>query len=245
MDNINQVDFALNMCIDNLNEWVCSSCATQGNTKPAAIFKLLRNKGYVFEETSPGRYDKKLFCPLCGKTHTHYKLLSSKPSIDGEVVDAVDQRQQTRAINLLNYVDAFTSWKAPNKPMVDSKTPLFRMEQEPDIATLTDDEVVNQYQLLSAEHIALKEKACRHCNKYGIRPPFMGTKFYYAGNDIYKGTCEGCGWYDGLKWTAELNRTIEDYNRLKEVESEYVSVTNMYKNYITYLTNMTGNKETK
>ena len=223
-NNINQIDYALNMCMDNLNEWVCSSCATQGGDKPAAIFKLLRNKGYVFEETSKGRYDKKMFCPLCGESHTHYKLLSSKPCVDGEDINPITQKQQMRAISLLNNVDAFTSWKAPANVMLDSKIPAIRMDKQIDISTLTDEEIVNQYQLLSAEHIALKEKACRHCKKYGIRQPFMGVRFYYAGNDIYKGTCEGCGWYDGLKWTYELNRTITDYNRLIELEDEYTSV---------------------
>jgi hypothetical protein len=72
--------------------------------------------------------------------------------------------------------------------------------------------------------------------KYGIRPPFMGKKFYYAGDDIYRGTCEGCGWHDGAKWTAELNKLLDDYYRLKELEDEYTKEKNNYINYIKYLT---------
>lgn len=241
---INQVDFTLNTCIDNFGEWVCSSCATQGADKPSAIFKLLRNKGYVFEETSAGRFDKKLFCPNCEKTTTHYKLLSDKP-IDGENVDdtSIPQKQILRILSILGSNDAFTGWKASPKPIIDSKIPSLRVQQDIDPSTLTEEEITNRYQILSPEHIALKEKACRHCSRYGIRPPFMGKRYYYEGNDMYKGTCEGCGWYDGNKWTAAFNKLIEEYNYLKELESEYHSVKNTYSNFITFLTGAPG--ETK
>ena len=235
MDKKNQVDSALNMCINNLNEWVCAFCATQGSDKSSSIFRALRNKGYVFEETYTDRFDKKMYCPVCGKTQTHYKLLSARPV--GEECDGVFSPKQThRVLSAIGDVDAYTNWKATTRPMVDPKTPLLRSGQIVDPITMNTNEIGECYQVLSPEHISLKEKACRHCNRYGIRPPFMGKRYYYEGNDIYKGTCEGCGWYDGARWTAELNRLIDEYYRLKEVEEEYIQTTNTYKGFITYLT---------
>ena len=239
MDKTSQVDSALNMCINNLNEWVCSSCATDNCDQPAAVFKLLRNKGYKFEETSSGKFGKKMFCPICGKTQTHYKLLSDDPNFDeNDNNNAIPQRQYIRIQNILDNVEAYNLWKASSKPQVDKKTPVSREQDVEDISTLSNEEIKNRYQLLTQEHVALKNKACNHCMKYGIRPPFMGKKFYYAGDDIYRGTCEGCGWHDGAKWTAELNKLLDDYYRLKELEDEYTKEKNNYINYIKYLTSL-------
>lgn len=217
MDKKNQVDAALNMCINNLNEWVCSSCATDYSDRPAAVFKLLRNKGYKFEETSNGKYGKKMFCPICGETKTHYKLLLDDPNFDETINSNIfSQKQYIRVQNILNNVEAYNLWKATSKPQIDKKIPVIREQDVEDISTLSDEEIKNRYQLLTQEHVALKNKACNHCVKYGIRPPFMGKKFYYLGDDIYRGTCEGCGWYDGIKWTEELNKLIREYKFLKE-----------------------------
>jgi hypothetical protein len=49
---------------------------------------------------------------------------------------------------------------------------------------------------------------CGKCKKESIRPPFFGINFWYAGDGNYVGTCEGCGWYDGVKWKEELNKKL-------------------------------------
>ncbi|MBR5133930.1 MAG: hypothetical protein IKV29_07490, partial [Alistipes sp.] len=77
-----------------------------------------------------------------------------------------------------------------------------------DISKLTDDEVKTHFQLLTREHNLLKDRACQHCIKNGERPPIFGISFWYEGDGVYRGSCVGCGWYDGYMWRKKLNEFI-------------------------------------
>lgn len=189
----------------NVGQWLCSTCAS-GSSQPARIIQNLRNDGYVFEETSTGRYAKSLVCEKCGEKHTHYKLLSVEPSADKKSRCVISPAQRKRVIALLGGRDAFTGAKITSKPEIDHKTPFARLKQDIDISSLTDEEVKEHFQLLTREHNLLKDRKCQQCIKNGKRPSFLCSNYWYVGNENYTGSCVGCGWHDGVKWHEEHNK---------------------------------------
>ena len=80
--------------------------------------------------------------------------------------------------------------------------------QDIDIASLTNKEIEEHFQLLTREHNLLKDRACQYCIKNLKRPPLFGISFWYEGGEDYNGTCVGCGWYDGNQWRMKLNEFI-------------------------------------
>ena len=67
-------DDLLNFLLHNIGKWSCSVCGS-GSNQPAATFRTVKNMGYRFEEVSPNRWGKMMFCEVCGTDRTHYKLL--------------------------------------------------------------------------------------------------------------------------------------------------------------------------
>ena len=80
---------------------------------------------------------------------------------------------------------------------------------EYDATRLTDSQIRQHFQLLTREHNLLKDRACSHCKVFNERPPFLGIPFWYSGDSHYCGTCEGCGWYDGVKWREEISKKLK------------------------------------
>ena len=76
--------------------------------------------------------------------------------------------------------------------------------------SLTDDEIVENFQLLTREHNLLKDRMCSECKKSNIRPPFLGISYWYQGGKDYCGSCVGCGWYDGKKWRESINSFVQN-----------------------------------
>ena len=69
-------------------------------------------------------------------------------------------------------------------------------------------EIKKHFQLLTGEHNLLKDRACTSCINNNIRPSFFEINYWYTGSDEYLGSCEGCGWFDGVLWRNELNKKI-------------------------------------
>ena len=63
----------LNECKNNIGKWTCS-LHTTGSNQPAAIFREVKKLGYEFEEATPNRWAKTMYCPICKQETTHYKL---------------------------------------------------------------------------------------------------------------------------------------------------------------------------
>ena len=116
-------------------------------------------------------------------------------------------RIESKIYNTLKNGDVYfyTNTKISGIFEVDHKKPFFNEEQDINIKDLTDEEIKNEYQLLTPDHNKLKDKQCRKCVKNKKRPPFLGKKYWYAGGENFTGSCVGCGYYDGIKWTEEFN----------------------------------------
>ena len=165
--------------------------------------------GYVFEEISPNRWGKTMFCAVCNKNRSHYKLISTEPLVDKKPRCSISPKQRKRVLGLLDERDAFTGASITSTPEIDHKVPWSRLEQDINIAQLTDEQIQEHFQLLTREHNLLKDRACQHCIKNQKRPPLFGISFWYEGGELYQGSCIGCGWYDGKRWRDELNRYIK------------------------------------
>lgn len=201
-------DKFLEACLQHLGEWTCSLHST-GSNQPAAIFREIKNRGYKFEEVRPNCWAKSLYCPICKRNTTHYKLLNAEPTESAHTRCGFNAATRARVIALLEKRDAFSGASIASTPEIDHKIPWTRMVGDIDASKLSDEEIKVHFQLLTREHNLLKDRACGKCKLTNIRPPFFGVAFWYKGNENYCGDCEGCGWYDGQKWRSELNNQIK------------------------------------
>lgn len=204
---MSKTDDFLKFLLDHVGEWSCSMCGT-GSNQPAATFRSVKNLGYRFEEVSPNRWGKMLFCPVCNTKRTHYKLLSANPEFVERKRLGIDDKSRERIIGLLGGRDAFTGASIASTPEIDHKIPFTRLVEDYDVKAMSDSEIRNAFQLLTREHNLLKDRMCDHCKKNDLRPPFFGISYWYSGNESYSGSCEGCGWYDGIAWRKAVNEIL-------------------------------------
>ena len=88
---MSKADDFLDECRKNLEQWVCS-LHTTGSNQPAAIFREVKKRGYEFEEVSPNRWAKTMFCPVCEQETTHYKLKKDTPVFSRQERLAIDKK---------------------------------------------------------------------------------------------------------------------------------------------------------
>lgn len=205
---MSKADDFLKECLNNLGEWTCS-LHTTGSNQPAAIFREIKKRGYEFEEVSSGRWAVTKFCPFCNQDTTHYKLLKSEPTLTKQVRLTIDKKSRERALSVLEGRDAFTGASISSTPEIDHKIPWTRLDEDIDIRTLSNEEIKENFQLLTREHNLLKDRMCGKCKATNIRPPFLGIEYWYEGDHNYCGSCIGCGWYDGLAWRNAVKKLIE------------------------------------
>ena len=205
---MSKADDFLYECKKSLGKWTCS-LHTTGSNQPAAIFREVKKMGYEFEEVAPNRWAKTLYCPVCGQDTTHYKLLNPTPVLTRQTRLTITPASRKRTLEIFDNRDAFTGASISSTAEIDHKVPWTRLDEDIDISRLTDSQIKEHFQLLTREHNLLKDRMCGKCKNENIRPPFLGIPFWYAGDKHYRGTCKGCGWYDGKKWREELAKRIK------------------------------------
>ncbi len=191
----------------HVGEWCCAVCSSNSG-QPAATFREVKKMGYKFEETSPGRWGKNMYCPKCGVERTHYKLLSVEPEFDVRQRLSITGKAREKIIGVFDNRDAITSASITSVAEIDHKTPWTRLDADIDTSNLSNEEIRENFQLLTREHNLLKDRMCSKCKETGIRQPFLEIAYWYAGDERYLGTCEGCGWYDAKKWREVVNETL-------------------------------------
>lgn len=203
-------DDLLKFLLTNLGKWSCSVCGS-GSNQPAATFRTVKNMGYRFEEVSPNRWGKMMYCPTCGTERTHYKLLSDTPEFVEQKRLGIDSKSRKRILDILGGRDAFSGASIASTPEIDHKIPWTRLAEDYDVKAMTDDQIRQAFQLLTREHNLLKDRMCDKCKKTDIRPPFFGISYWYQGNQSYNGSCVGCGWYDGVAWREDVNDKLNKH----------------------------------
>lgn len=204
---MSKTDDFLFECKKNVGNWTCS-LHTTGSNQPAAIFREVKKLGFEFAEVAPNRWAKSMYCPVCRQETTHYKLLKLEPTLTKQERLTIDKRSRERTLRIFDNRDAFTGASISSVAEIDHKVPWTRLDHDIDIRSLSDIQIKQHFQLLTREHNLLKDRMCDKCKTTGIRPPFFEINYWYVGDCHYRGTCEGCGWYDGIKWREEINKVI-------------------------------------
>ena len=122
-------DDLLNFLLHNIGKWSCSVCGS-GSNQPAATFRTVKNMGYRFEEVSPNRWGKMMFCEVCGTYRTHYKLLSATPEFVEQKRLGIDPKSRKRILELLGGRDAFSGASIASTPEIDHKVPWTRLDED-------------------------------------------------------------------------------------------------------------------
>lgn len=80
---------------------------------------------------------------------------------------------------------------------------------------MPETEIRRKFQLLSNQTNMWKSRYCDTCVKTGKRGDFMGTKWFYSGDENWAGKtendengCIGCPWYDLELWKEKLNKKL-------------------------------------
>ncbi len=204
---MSKVDDMLSAMQAHIGEWCCATCYSN-SSQPAATFRELKKLGYRFEELSPNRWGKYLYCPRCHAGRTHYKLLSPEPEFSVRSRYVIPPQTRKRIVELFDNRDAITGATITSVAEIDHKTPWTRLEKDFDTSTLSDDGIREHFQLLTREHNLLKDRMCAKCKETNCRPPFLEIAYWYAGDEHYLGTCEGCGWYDSKRWREAVKEML-------------------------------------
>jgi len=190
----------------------CDNCVGRqiGSNQPAARSMDLRNRGYDFQKYG-NKYERRVFCESCNKSTPHRILLNKEPVRQARSRFSWSAKFVKRVKTVLKNYDPIERRNLnPAQLEIDHKTPFIRFKHiETEVineATITDDEIASKYMLLTRSNNLLKSRACERCDSTGVRQPSQaGVEYFYKGTKKYKGTCEGCFWYDPAQWTDSLN----------------------------------------
>lgn len=130
---------------------------------------------------------------------------------------------KARVIRLLKERNAFEARVTAKKALIpDHKFSEVRWDDETKAENsmdMTDEEIIQKFQLLDNQRNQQKREICRRCFQEGTRGTIYGIQYFYKGNekwdknipetgkDAEKG-CEGCPWYDIELWRTKLNEKL-------------------------------------
>lgn len=195
-------------------EWECRVCGPvpQVNPQPAARLRDLKKRGYIIGS-------RRKFCGTCNQKTMH-DILVMLPSIEtrfdhgNELRKPMSDILKRRIKSILGYREVcFNVVRSDVELLVDHKFPSQRWsEPESDNPNdMSEVAIRRKFQLLSNQTNMWKSRYCDTCVKTGKRGDFMGTKWYYAGNENWEAKtpndengCIGCPWYDLELWKSKL-----------------------------------------
>lgn len=198
-------------------EWECRTCGVARiNDQPPARIKALKIKGYIIGS-------KRKPCATCSKKTMH-DILVMLPSIQSKFEDGnklrapMSSKLKERIKRELGKVEVcFNVKRTSVELLVDHKFPsqrwITKETANPDDMPIA--EIKKKFQLLSNQTNMWKSRYCDTCAKTGKRGDFMGTKWYYQGDENWNGKtendengCVGCPWYDLELWKEKLNEKL-------------------------------------
>lgn len=152
------------------------------------------------------------------------RILLPLPLVTAIGYETFTPQFKARVIRLLKEYNAFEAKPTTKKALIpDHKFSEVRWDEatkEENTMEMSDDEIVQKFQLLDNQRNQQKREVCRQCFQSGIRGTIYGIRFFYKGSERWddnipatgkaaeKG-CEGCPWYDIVKWRTKLNEKLE------------------------------------
>ena len=196
--------------------WKCVECDFPKNPNWARRIQDLKEFGYTLAT------DTKRYCKKCGENKTHLIMLPiNRGNIGGNGYETWSPTLRKRIIKLLNSIDVYENVYSPHC-LPDHKFSEIRWDKStksknPD--TMTDEEIVEKFQLLTNQRNQQKREVCRMCFQTGKRGTIYGIKYYYIGDENWDNSipktgkdaergCFGCPWYDIAKWRIEVLKKL-------------------------------------
>lgn len=199
-------------------EWECRVCGPvpNVNAQPAARLRDLKKKGYIIAS-------QRKFCKKCSKKTMH-DLLIMLPNIEkrfshgNELRKPMSEELKSRIKKTLGHKEVcFNVVRSAAELLVDHKFPSQRWSvpesDNPD--NMLEKDIRYKFQLLSNQTNMWKSRYCDTCFKTGKRGDFMGIRWYYEGDEDWKGNtlndekgCIGCPWYDLELWKSKLKEVL-------------------------------------
>lgn len=202
--------------------WMCRQCTDTSSVNSQAasrIRALKQTHGYHIAT-------KDFKCDVCGKNTTHDMLvrISRMVGISNKRF-SIPNSLMRRIKELFAYTDACFNEKhskGAKDLVVDHKFPSTRWAagENPNFASMTDEEIKQKFQLLTQQTNLQKERFCAKCLQNGIRGDFFGVDWFSEGDCNWKGSnnsdengCRGCPWYDLADWKEKFNKALKEAKR--------------------------------
>ena len=198
---------------ENLGEWVCQGCQLPTNGNWARRTQEIKEQGYTIATAL------KRLCVDCGEKKTHLMLLPIPRGVKRGYETWSSTLRKRIVEEVLSSVDAYEGCRRPSGGLLpDHKFPEIRWDENTKVEnpdSMTDEQIVAKFQLLSNQRNQHKREVCRKCFQTGERGSPYGIKFFYQGSsnwpagiartgaDAEEG-CRGCGWYDLEAWRTAL-----------------------------------------
>lgn len=183
------------------------------NDNPARRIQDIKDAGYTVATIHhyEGRKSARVLLPVPRSGELGYESFSNQ--------------FKARVIRLLRGVNAYESRPTTPKGLIpDHKFSEIRWDNETkgdNPMDMTDEEVIQKFQLLDNQRNQQKREVCRHCFQTGKRGVIYGIPFFYKGGENWdkdipavgkaaeKG-CEGCAWYDIERWRHEIIKKLNE-----------------------------------
>jgi hypothetical protein len=198
-------------------EWECRTCGiAKINDQPPPRIRDLKKIGYIIGS-------KRKQCVTCLKKRMH-DILVMLPKIQSKFEDgnelraSMSEKLKERIKKVFGKKEVcFNIKRTSVELIVDHKFPSQRWitKESANPEDMPETEIRRKFQLLSNQTNMWKSRYCDTCVKTGKRGDFMGTKWFYSGDENWAGKtendengCIGCPWYDLELWKEKLNKKL-------------------------------------
>ena len=181
------------------------------NDNPARRIQDIKEAGYTISSipNAVGRKTSRILLPIPLNAAMGYETFTPQ--------------FKARVIRLLKGINAYEAKPTTVKGLIpDHKFSEIRWDEETKAEnpmTMTDEQIIQKFQLLDNQRNQQKREVCRQCFQNGKRGVIYGIPFFYKGDENWdksiptigkaaeKG-CEGCAWYDIEQWRREIIKRL-------------------------------------
>ncbi len=177
---------------------------------PARRIQAIKDKGFTVVSFLDGGKYKRRMLPIFRKNGIEHQSFSKK--FKDKIIKTLENKHALYPEK--KYHEDFF--------VIDHKFPNIRWDEHTIdyySDSMTDDEMIESYQLLDNHSNMLKREVCKKCFNENKRGKILGIDFYYQGDEEWshdevtgiraKDGCVGCGWYDIKEWREKLQNKLQ------------------------------------
>lgn len=185
------------------------------NDNPARRIQDIKEAGYTVASLPKARN---------GKTS---RILLPIPLNKAMGYETFTPQFKAKVIRLLKARNAFEAKDTTNKQglIPDHKFSEIRWDdttKAENSMDMSDEEIIQKFQLLDNQRNQQKREVCRKCMQTGKRGIIYGINYFYEGTEdwddeipqfgkVAEQGCVGCGWYDIEEWRKRLNALLNEH----------------------------------